>query len=405
MRRAGGARTIEVWEATATRASRARGWRLGAVLLAACLAAAQASPARAWITLAEGEKGKLEVETRLMFWGVSAGPDDVPSGTPAQQENVQDFFLRRARIALRAQPSPKLELYTQFGQDNIGSKISVDETGFRIKDMYLNYKIVDGFQVTVGQFKVPFLRQNLESSHNQLLVDRAVLPGLRPAREGTRDTGAMMWGNLGGFQYRTAVFDGSDQEDSNSHSSFRGSARTSYNWFTHEPGAGLTGATLGQKRVLQIGAQTDAQNQRVDGKDDAGFTAELRDYRAYAADVFYDEPFNGTWALTVEGAWLDRRDNYENPALATRSIRGYYAQAGFLLPGHVGHGRLQIAGRYEDLNMERGSAETSVTNRGGAISFLGKGHDRKIQLDHTRRREEPTDLDNDEVRLSVIAVF
>ncbi|MBI2983747.1 MAG: hypothetical protein HYY42_06185, partial [Chloroflexi bacterium] len=68
-----------------------------------------------------------------------------------------------------------------------------------------------------------------------------------------------------------------------------------------------------------------------------------------------------------------------SPALATRSTRGFYAQAGFLLPGHVGDGRLQIAGRYEDLDTERGSVKTSVTSRGGGITFFGRGHERKIQ--------------------------
>jgi hypothetical protein len=373
----------------------------------ALLLALSGSDARAWITLVEGEKGKVELETRLMAWAVREGSEfPLPAGTPAQDESVNDFMIRRVRLLLRAQASSRLEVYLQFGQDNVNSKISADETGFRIKDAYLNYKRAEPFQLMVGQFKVPFLRQNLQSAFNQLLVDRAVLPSLRPAREGSRDEGGMVWGNLGGFQYRAAVFDGSDQEDTNAGGSLRGASRLSYNWFTKETGAGYTGTTVGEKRILQIGAQGDRQNDRFDSRDDTGFTTELRNYRALAFDLFYDEPFRGGhWGFTFEGAFLDRRDNYDNPALVTRHVDGYYAQAGLLLPGGGVPGRFQLTGRYEDLDTERDPATTTVRNRTFGLNWYAAGHPRKIQLDYTRRREEPTALDNDEVRLSMIATF
>jgi len=360
--------------------------------------------ARAWITLAEGDKGKVELEARLMVWAVREGSEfPVPAGTPAQDESINDFMIRRVRLLLRAQTSSRLEVYLQLGQDNINSKISADETGLRVKDAYLNYKRAEPFQLMVGQFKVPFLRQNLQSGFNQLLVDRAVLPSLRPAREGTRDEGGMVWGNLGGFQYRAAVFDGSDQEDTNAGSSLRGSARLAYNWFTQETGAAYTGTTLGEKRVLQIAAQGDRQNDRFDSRDDTGFTAELRNYRALAFDIFYDEPFGGRWSFTFEGAYVDRRDNYQAPAVVTRHIDGYYAQAGLLLPGSAE--RFQLTGRYEDLDTERDPATTTVKNRTFGLNWYAAGHARKIQLDYTRRRENPVALDNDEIRLSMAATW
>ena len=362
------------------------------------------SPGHAWVTLVDKDDRKLELETRLMFWGVSAGPEDVPSG-PVQSEDINDFSVRRARFLLRAKASPRLEIYLQLGQDNDGGKVLKPDAGFRIKDFYLNYKRAEGLQVLVGQFKVPFLRQNLESGFNQLLVDRATLPSLRPALEGQRDVGGMIWGNHGGFQYRVAVFDGSDQDTTNTRSSFRAATRLSYNWFTPEPDAGYTGTTIGEKRILQVGLQGDAQEHRMDPKDDAGFTTLNRDYRAWAADVYFDQPFGGRWALTFEGAWLDRRDDYDSPGVSTRSIKGSYAQGGLLLPGQVGPGRLQLVARYEDLDTERGVVESGTINRGVGINYFGKGHDRKIQFDYTRRRESPVSLDNDEYRLSVVAVF
>jgi hypothetical protein len=213
----------------------------------------------------------------------------------------------------------------------------------------------------------------------------------------------MVWGNAAGLQYRAAIFDGSDQEDSSARSSLRGTARLSWNWFTRETGAGYSGTMIGDKRVLQIASQIDAQSDRVDSKDDAGFTNEPRTYRAYAFDLFYDQPFAGRWALTFEGAYLDRRDDYDDPALATRTISGYYAQAALLLPGSGSSGRFQITARYEDLDADRGATTGLNTNRTVGLNWYAKGHERKIQLDWTQRSETPAPLDNDEVRLSMVA--
>jgi hypothetical protein len=379
------------------------------VALAALTFLAQPTPARAAITLIEGDKGKLEMEIRLMAWAAVTGPDLIPGTNstppPTQEQDIEDFFVRRARILFRAQLSKSLEVFFQVGQDNIGSKILKDDAGFRFKDAMLNYKHADLLQVAVGQFKVPFLRQNLCSGFNQLLVDRSLVTTLRPAVEGSRDEGGMVWGSHGGFQYRAAVFDGSDQEDTNAQSSLRGTVRVSWNWFTPEPGLGYTGTSIGEKRVLQVALQGDAQNRRSDARDDPAFATALRDYTNWAAEVYYDQPFGEHWAFTGEGAWLQRRDVYETAGFDTRDIDGAYAQAGLLLPWNVGPGRMQIAGRWEEIQSYRGSADSSIKARTIGINWFGKGHERKIQFDYGKVHERPVDLDDDFYRLSMVVTF
>jgi hypothetical protein len=392
--------------------ARLGGWKRGTALLVAVFAAATAAtPVRAAIPLIDNEKGKLDMEFRFMAWAMDAGPDlpQLPgvnsAPPPPQDENIEDFFLRRLRLVFRGSLSKSLDMYVQFGMDNQGSKIQRDDTGVRIKDAYINYHKWDGLQVVFGQFKVPFLRQNLCSAFNQLLVDRSLVPGLRPAIEGSRDVGGMAWGNKGGFQYRTAIFDGSDQEDTNTSSSLRGSARVSYNWFTPEPGLSYTGTTLGEKRILQIAGQADAQNGRVDARDDPGFATEQRAYHAWAADVFYDQPLGDRWAVTAEAAWLQRRDDYDTDGFETRRIEGAYGQAGLLLPWDVGPGRMQIVGRWDEIDTMRGLAETEARGRTFGLAWFTKGHDRKIQFDHGDLHERPTDLDDNFYRLSAVVVF
>lgn len=382
-----------------------------ALPIVALLAAAIPSPARAWITLAEGEKGKLDMEFRLMMWALHAGPDTPltpgvnAAPPPPQTEDINDFFVRRARFLVRGRISQSLEIALQFGQDNIGSKVLREDGNIRIKEAWVNYKKTEALQLMAGQIKVPFLRQNLQSAFNQLLVDRSLVTTLRPAVEGLRDQGGMIWGTHKGFQYRAAMLDGSDQEDSNVGSSLRGSMRFAYNWFTPEPGAGYTGTTLGQTRILQIAAQADMQNHRTDPRDEAAFATQTRHYSAWAAEMFYDQPFAGRWAVTGEAAWLQRRDDYDVDGLATRSIDGAYAQAGLLLPWDIGPGRLQLVGRWDSIESDRGGVETSMHTRAFGLTWFTRGHDRKIQFDHGDVVERPTDLDDNFYRLSVVAVF
>ena len=392
--------------------ARLGGWKRGTALLVAVFAAATAAaPVQAAIPLIDNEKGKLDMEFRFMAWAMDAGPDypQLPgvnsAPPPPQDENIEDFFLRRLRLVFRGSLSKSLDMYVQFGMDNQGSKIQRDDTGVRIKDAYINYHKWDGLQVVFGQFKVPFLRQNLSSGFNQLLVDRSLVPGLRPAIEGSRDVGGMAWGNKGGFQYRTAIFDGSDQEDTNTQSSLRGSARVSYNWFTPEPGLSYTGTTLGEKRILQIAGQADAQNGRVDARDETGFATEQRAYHAWAAEGFYDQPFGERWSVTAEAAWLQRRDDYDTDGFETRRIEGAYGQAGLLLPWDVGPGRMQIVGRWDEIDTMRGLAETEARGRTFGLTWFTQGHDRKIQFDHGDLHERPTDLDDNFYRLSAVVVF
>lgn len=357
-------------------------------------------PAAAATQAVQDQPKKIDIEARLMFWGDAAERQ----GVPDQQEALNDFFVRRARIVLQGRASESITFSFQFGQDNIGAKVAADDGAIRVKDAYINYRGADAFQVTVGQFKIPFLRANLESGFNQVLVDRGTLLTLRPAREGSRDLGAMAWGNVKSLQYRLAVFDGSDQEARSPASSFRVSTRVAYNWFTRETGLGYTGSYLGRARVLQVAGQADVQRARLDARDEAAFALRPRDYRAYAVEVFFDQPFPRASAVTVEGAWFDRRDDYLDVTLPTRRLDGYSAQAALLVPGQVGRGRLQVSVRRERWHDERGGSEGRTSRTTGGATYLVGGHNRKVQADYTRKRE-PREIDNDEFRLSMVLVF
>ncbi len=107
----------------------------------------------------------------------------------------------------------------------------------------------------------------------------------------------------------------------------------------------------------------------------------------------------------VEGAWIERQDDYLDATLGERDIDAFYAQAGLLLPGEFRGTRLQIAARLDDTDSTRDTGRTSTTGKTLGLSWFLKGHDQKLQLDYTRRTERPTNLDNDALRLSLVMVF
>lgn len=341
---------------------------------------------------------RVDVEWRVMFWGNSAAEPVAPDGATI----TTDFLLRRARVVIQARLSDALTAFVQAGQDNVGATLLTPDGRIGIKDAYVNYRVTPAFQIAAGQFKVPFLRADLESGFNQLLVDRGTLPTLRPAREGSRDLGVMTWGNIERWQYRLAAFDGSDQAAANG-SHLRLTARIAKNWFTAEPGFGYTGTFVGTTRVLQLAAQADVQSSRLDARDDEAFRTLRRDYRAWAVEGFVEQPI-AAWAVTADAAWVNRRDDYADLTAGDRHIAGYYVESGILLPPLSTRGRVQIGARREAWRAERAVrlGDTSRTVVGGTYFF--HGHSRKIQADYTVKREV-SEVSNDEFRASLALVF
>jgi len=346
------------------------------------------------------DQPKYQIEARVMVWADVSGRQSVAG----QTGTITDFMVRRARLAIQGTPAKSINFSLQIGEDNLGAKVLTPDASIRFKDAYITYRAHDALQFTAGQFKIPFLRINLESGFNQLLVDRGTLPSLRPAREGSRDLGLMTWGNANRFQYRAALFDGSDQDARNASSSVRVSTRLAYNWFAKESGLGYTGTYLGATRVLQVAGNIDVQNRRLDPRDQAAFQSRPRDYRAYALEAFFEQPLAGSSAVTIDGAWVYRSDDYLEPGLSQRTQQGYYGQAAYLLPGRVGPGRLQFAFRQEDWDDERGAVHLDITRTTGGATYYVKGHAQKVQADFTHKRETP-EIVNDEFRLSLVLVF
>ncbi|MET0760300.1 MAG: porin [Flavobacterium sp.] len=126
---------------------------------------------------------KVSCEQCDKSWGTTATGDD------AQSNN--GFFIRRARIVFSGQIHPNVYFYIQ--PDFASSPTSGVNNFAQIRDAYfdLSFDSKKEYRVRVGQSKVPFGFENLQSSQNRLTLDRN--DGLNSAVANERDLGAFFY--------------------------------------------------------------------------------------------------------------------------------------------------------------------------------------------------------------------
>jgi len=181
-----------------------------AQLAAAAPAPVPATPVPASAHHAEGQKRPKEWYERLQLRGYVqvrqneqiAGAKDAPPGV-SRLRSVHDagfgdagnFELRRARLVVQGDVSRLMSVYVQA---ELAAAVNAQSNGERrehflqMRDAYADFHFADR-QATlrVGQSKVPFGWENLQSSSNRIAIDRA--DAANSAVPGERDLGAVLY--------------------------------------------------------------------------------------------------------------------------------------------------------------------------------------------------------------------
>lgn len=116
-------------------------------------------------------------------WGTTSTASDAKSNN--------GFFIRRARLIFSGQIHPNVYFYIQ--PDFASSPASGVNNFLQIRDAYfdLSFDSKKEFRVRIGQSKVPFGFENLQSSQNRLTLDRN--DALNSAVANERDLGAFFY--------------------------------------------------------------------------------------------------------------------------------------------------------------------------------------------------------------------
>lgn len=126
---------------------------------------------------------KVSCEQCDKSWGTNASGDGVKSNN--------GFFIRRARIIFSGQIHPNVYFYIQ---PDLASSPATGVNNFvQLRDAYfdLSFDAKKEYRVRIGQSKVPFGFENLQSSQNRLTLDRN--DALNSAVANERDLGAFFY--------------------------------------------------------------------------------------------------------------------------------------------------------------------------------------------------------------------
>lgn len=123
---------------------------------------------------------RLNIGGQMQFRYYAAFLDS--GNDPTVDEFNSGFEMRRAKLTFAGNifdPNMFYEITGAFSQGNEAAGANGTNTGtgasFRLENAFFGYDWDNGFTARAGQFKLPFLREELVSSKYQLVIDRSVL--------------------------------------------------------------------------------------------------------------------------------------------------------------------------------------------------------------------------------------
>lgn len=307
----------------------------------------------------------------------------------------------------------------------------------------------------LGLTKIPLTRANLDDCYAPLSLDRSMFVyspyGGSPAKF-SRDTGLVFWGSFlneklkywaGAFEGREGTnkwtfgspttvagatsltpgqtYDTSPEPESN----FAYVARLHYAFLDPEPGSGYEGTYFGKKKILTVGAgaafEAKAAFKNVNpvmsapGVAGSGVTVvndETVDYKAYAADILFEYPFDfGVVTLNSQYLKVDFDDAYKtNRSPADRNSfvagmngqkEGWFGKFAYMLPFTLWkEGKLQPYVLYEDWKFAHllGVDEQKITQTGVGINYYIKKQQVRITAEYLK-----TDFDKETGMMGIAA--
>jgi phosphate-selective porin OprO and OprP len=340
-------------------------------------------------TVFESELARLELSNRVQFRFSyeDPGADQRLTGTVAPGDAKGSFRIRRAKTTLEGwfwKPELKYELQLSWAGPEAGAS-----TNTPLEDAIITWDASKKglFEITFGQFKVPFGRQELTTSSGLQFVDRSLL-----TFEFTRgrDVGVMVGGQAQGgkLAYRLGMFNGNAASQlSNANTKFQYDARVTFSPFGDvKYREGDLEST--DKPLVAFAAQFEHNDLRNATNANDMLTV------IGGGDVVFK--YRG---LSLFGEYFFRRRTPEEGAAFDSP--GFNVQAGyFIVPK-----RLELALRFAGFDPTDAVSGNDRREKGVAVNYLLHGHNVKIQADFRRLEDKLLERRTDEVRLQTQLVF
>ncbi|MFQ5779274.1 MAG: porin [Nitrospiria bacterium] len=279
------------------------------------------------------------------------------------QPSVSTFKIAKGRLRWTGfMYNPKIGYVIQLEVANGTTNKNV-----ALKDFKIDLKHYPNAKFRIGQFKIPFNRQQLTFFAELQLVDASIASKEFNANQvNARDIGVQVSGAYYDhkLEYFAGIFNGNGINSNNDTTKFLTMGRLVYNPFGK---MSLAESDMAQSKEpllsVGIGLARDA------GKTDGGFP------NASATTLGLEAAYKFS-GLSVLGEYYHRDDN-KNP-----DADGFYIQAGvFAVPSFI-----EFAGRVSVVNPDGANNDKSEVTVG--LNLFFNGHRHKLQIDVSALEEE-----------------
>ena len=310
-------------------------------------------------------------------------------------QDVSEWKIRRMKLWMRGYAYTKNLTYL------LQTDMTQSSNNKFIEHAYLDYKLVDEFQVLVGQTKIPFGRQWLNPSGNLQFVDRALVSDFfRPGY----DIGVKLHGNIakGLLNYDLGWYGGKGQgitsTDNNNSFGVRVTVDPLGNMAYGEGDLDNTakplvsfGAGYFHDRLGKTAAATLVNNNL-----NIGFLSSATSANGFATTEKIDIDLAGLDAAIKWrgfygiGEYLVGQAKGDDSDADIRA-QGFLAQAGYCVIPQ----KLEVALRYGYIDPNRDKHNNLRTEVGGAVSYYFFAHNMKLQADVSKIHDDASTTNED----------
>lgn len=275
------------------------------------------------ILLGTFARGQEQQKIPVIKWNITTQAwlrySDLNEGSEINNEltnSFMDISIRRLRIPVSSQISPKIFLYSIFGGNNYNFKNKT--FNLEILDLYAEYSFDKAFEVGIGKSGWQGLnRWNIRSSKTMMGLDSPLftLNSVEKNDDLGRLFGAWIKGQLGKLDYRIAfnrpflvtTIPNREVNFANNKPRVKTSSYVKYQFFEHESNksAYQTGTYVQHKKVFNIGAGFQFQEKAMSDGDAMLATTNFYDMKHWAVDSFLNLPLSNGNAITAYLGYYD----------------------------------------------------------------------------------------------------
>jgi hypothetical protein len=261
-------------------------------------------------------KPTIKWNVRAQIWIRYSDLNEGSSVNGEPTAGYADVSIRRLRIPVTSQLTPKLYFYSIIGGNNYNFK--TNNFPMRILDLYAEYAFSEAFEVGVGKSGWQGLnRWNVRSNKTLMGLDSPIfaLNTVNKADEIGRVLGVWVKGKVGQIDYRlsfgnpiavTTIPTGG-VDFANNRPRVKTSSYVKYQFFEHESNksAYQTGTYVQDKKVFNIGAGFQFQEKAMSDGDALLAGTNLYDMKHWAVDSFLNLPLSNDGAITAYLGYYD----------------------------------------------------------------------------------------------------